>query len=209
LVDEVLVWLYGEGDSATRDTFQSKLNELQVLGSPIELRRSENETRAPAIDELREAINYYKAFVNTTEEKYAHISAEKRQTVTDKVNEVEDWLQKMQSKQSELPKTADPVLLTSEIQNRKKSLALACNPIVNTPVPKKTPEVKKKEDTEMKTEQTGETGESTDSPAANTTPADNAAEESSPEPKMAEEGKIEEVDESKPTEQAAGPMDLD
>merc|ERR1711943_169575 len=50
----------------------------------------------------------------------AHISAEKRQTVTDKINETEDWLNKMKSKQDEPPKTANPVLLTSEIEETKK-----------------------------------------------------------------------------------------
>merc|ERR1712137_981629 len=102
MVDDVLAWLYGEGDSATKETYQTKLNELQVLGSPIELRKTESEAREPAIQELMDAIKYYKAFVATTEAKYAHISEEKRQQVTDKINEVEDWLNKMTAKQNEL-----------------------------------------------------------------------------------------------------------
>merc|ERR1711943_132122 len=155
LVDDSLAWLYGDGETAGKDAFDRKLSELKVLGSPIELRRSETETRQGAIDGLKEAIIYYKAFVDSVDEKYAHISAEKRQTVTDKVNETEDWLNKMKSKQDELPKTANPVLLTSEIEQRKNNLVIFSNAVVNTPKPKpapKKPEETKKDDDKMQTD---------------------------------------------------------
>merc|ERR1712108_104735 len=148
-----LAWLYGEGDSASRDTYQSKLNELQVLGSPIELRRTETEARGPAIESLKEACVYYTAFVNTKEEKYEHIGEEQRQKVADKVQETEEWLAKMTAKQAELAKTADPVFLSSEIERRKESLTIFCNTIVNTPKPKKKDPEPKKEEDKMQTEE--------------------------------------------------------
>jgi len=204
MVDEVLAWLYGEGDSATRETYQTKLNELQVLGSPIELRKTESEAREPAIQELMEAIKYYKAFVNTKEEKYAHISEEQRQKVTDKINETEDWLNKMTTKQQELPKTADPVLLSSEISNKKEALTLFSNVIVNTPVPKKTEPKKEeaKKEENMQTESTTSEGETTTTDDASKTEGETDL------PKAAEDGKIEELDENA-VEKPSDDMDVD
>merc|ERR1712137_1136850 len=199
LVDDVLAWLYGEGDSATKETYQNKLGELQVLGAPIELRRSETDARQPAIDALMEAIRYYKAFVTTTEEKYAHITAEQRQKVTDKINETEDWLNNLTTRQNELPKTADPVLLSSEIEKKKDALVHFSNPIVNTPVPKK--EVKKED--KMQTEKPADNKSETSSPA-DASPADSTEAE----PKPAEDGKIEEVEET-PVEKTDDVMDVD
>merc|ERR1712232_398494 len=135
LVDEVLAWLYGEGESATKEEYQNKLSELQVIGSPIELRKNENETRDLAIETLKKAFIYYRAFVDSIDEKYAHISAEERQKVSDKVKETEEWLIKMEEKQNALSKNLTPVLLTSEIEKRKDSLTIFCNTIVNTPKP--------------------------------------------------------------------------
>merc|ERR1712137_727214 len=145
LVDDILAWLYGEGDSATKETYQGKLSELQVLGAPIELRKTEAETRPESIEQLMEVIRRFKEFVNSTEEKYAHISEEKRQKVADKINETEDWFNNLQARQNALPKAADPVLLSAEIDKRKDALTRFAQPIVNTPVPKK--EEPKKEDT--------------------------------------------------------------
>merc|ERR1712000_512271 len=190
----------------SKETYQSKLNELQVLGSPIESRRNESETRQQAIESLQEAIKYYRAFVATTEEKYAHISEEQRQKVTDKINETEDWLNKLQAKQNELPKTSDPVLLTHAIEQRKEELTRFSNPIVNTPKPKPQP---KKEPEPTKEEDKMQT----DEPATNNAESGNEetpAEDSIPKP--AEEGKIEEVNDNEPQsteKQTAEDMDLD
>mmetsp|Transcript_31152 Transcript_31152/g.67066 ORF Transcript_31152/g.67066 Transcript_31152/m.67066 type:complete len:824 (+) Transcript_31152:38-2509(+) len=200
LVDDTLAWLYGDGETAGKDAFDSKLSELKVLGSPIELRRSETETRQGAIDGLKEAIIYYKAFVDSVDEKYAHISAEKRQTVTDKINETEDWLNKMKSKQDELPKTANPVLLTSEIEQRKNNLVIFSNAVVNTPKPKpapKKPEETKKDDDKMQTD---------DATTSEEKPAEESKEDDI---KPAEEGKIEEMNDDQPPTGDSMDIDID
>jgi len=203
LVDETLAWLYGEGAEGTKDQFQNKLNELQVIGDPIDLRKNENETRDPAIETLKKAIIYYKAFVDSTDEKYSHISTEERQKVTDKINEIEDWLNKMQEKQNQLPKTAVPVLLTCEIEQRKEKFVTFSNKIVNTPKPKPPPETKKDEEKSKKDEDN-----TADKMETDDTKSDDKKEEEEENIKPAEEGKIEEVDNS-PITPESNDMDVD
>ena len=183
-VDEALSWLYGEGDSAEKEQYKSKLSALQLLSAPLELRRNETESRGPATELFWQAVGHYKAFVASTDEKYAHIDAEKRQKVTDKINESEDWLAKMKERQETLPSNADPVLLTSEIEQRVSALKRLADPIIATPKPAPPKEEPKKEEAEVPKE----------SDAMDTAEKPESTTEGTPDlPTPAEEGKIEEV----------------
>merc|ERR1712137_181976 len=119
-VDDNLAWLYGEGENADKVQFQNKLTELQLLSAPLELRKNESETRAPALEKLKQTLQTYKDLLSSSEEQYAHITSEQKQPLQDKIAETEEWTTKMQEKQDALPANVDPVLLTSEIATSKR-----------------------------------------------------------------------------------------
>merc|ERR1712130_47878 len=150
-VDDNLAWLYGDGESAAKEQFQNKLSELQVLSAPLELRKNESETRAPALEKLKQTLQTYKDLLASQDEQYAHITPEQKQPLQDKITETEEWLSKMQEKQEALAKNVDPVLLTSEIEQRQAALQRIGEKVKSTPKPAP-PKEEEKEDDKMDTE---------------------------------------------------------
>jgi len=179
-VDDNLAWLYGDGETAPKEQFQNKLSELQVLSAPLELRKNESETRAPALEKLKQTVQTYKDLLSSQEEQYAHITPEQKQPLQDKITETEEWLTKMQEKQEALPKNVDPVLLTSEVEQRQSALQRIGDKVKSTPKPAPPKEEEKKEADKMETDDSksedkpatdGETPAPADAPAAEASPA--------------------------------------
>merc|ERR1711963_810463 len=179
-VDDNLAWLYGDGETAPKEQFQNKLSELQVLSAPLELRKNESETRAPALEKLKQTVQTYKDLLASQEEQYAHITPEQKQPLQDKITETEEWLTKMQEKQEALPKNVDPVLLTSEVEQRQSALQRIGDKVKSTPKPAPPKEEEKKEADKMETDDSksedkpatdGETPAPADAPAAEASPA--------------------------------------
>jgi len=153
-VDEVITWLYGEGDDTTKDVYESKLAHLRALGDPFELRKNQDEERGPAIEQLTQTFRACEEFVASQDEKYAHITEEDRKKVADRTNEVKEWFSKMEARQNALTKQDDPVLLSSTILTKKAELEQFAAPIINKPKPKPKEEPKPapKEEAKTKTE---------------------------------------------------------
>lgn len=145
-VDDVISWLYADGDQATKEAYESRLNQLRVLGDPLDTRKNEDETRPAAVEALTQALANFAAFVSSSEEKYAHIEQEDRQKVDNKVKEIQDWLVKMKEKQEALAKHETPVLLSASLKEKSNELTNFCTPIVNKPKPKPKVEEKPKEE---------------------------------------------------------------
>ena len=73
--------------------------------------------------------------MQSSDEKYAHISDDERSTVRSAVSDAESWLYEMIEKQSDLASSVDPVLTTTVLQEKQKSLAATANPIMHKPAP--------------------------------------------------------------------------
>merc|ERR1711963_870200 len=85
---------------APKEQFQNKLSELQVLSAPLELRKNESETRAPALEKLKQTVQTYKDLLSSQEEQYAHITPE--------VEQRQSALQRIGDKVKSTPKPAPP-----------------------------------------------------------------------------------------------------
>jgi len=139
-------WLYDEGEFATKQQSQQKLAELQKIGNPIENRKREYQERPTAINHMLDAIQEYKDFVTSTDERYSHISQEDRAKVANKIAETEEWLRENMNKQSSLKDTQDPILTVYNINLKTNELRSFARPIVNKPKPVPPKEEPKKEE---------------------------------------------------------------
>lgn len=156
LLDDTENWLYGEGEEATKDQSKEKLWALKKQGDAAEIRIREEAGRPAAVDSVLIAIEEYKQFIQSQEEKYAHIAQSEKDKVAEKVTETQQWLKGEQEKQSKLAKHDNPSLTIAALQTKEKELRNLAKPIVSTPVPKKEepkPEEKKPETTEAKPEE--------------------------------------------------------
>mmetsp|Transcript_113913 Transcript_113913/g.159776 ORF Transcript_113913/g.159776 Transcript_113913/m.159776 type:complete len:805 (+) Transcript_113913:312-2726(+) len=128
-------WIYGDGEDAKKEEYESRLSALKAACSPVELRKNEAETRPGAVEELTKTLAEFTKWLQDTDEKYAHIGEEPRKKVEDELFKAQDWLNTKQEKQVSLPKTANPVLLTDELRNKAAQLRKVCQTVKDTPKP--------------------------------------------------------------------------
>ncbi|KAG0308415.1 adenyl-nucleotide exchange factor sse1 [Dissophora globulifera] len=129
-------WLYDEGDEATKSVYNSKLAELQVVGTPVIQRYREAEARPNAARELRETINSLMAQAQSTEEKYAHIPEEEKNSIVEKCSKAQTWIENKEERQSMMKKFEVPVITSAEIRKQRDDLIYFATPILNKPKPK-------------------------------------------------------------------------
>merc|ERR1719316_1878639 len=141
-------WLYDHFD-ATKVQFVEKLAELQKLGEPAAQRFKAEEARGDYLDEVKKTIDHYRALAESTEEKYAHIAAEKKQQILDECKAVEGWLAAKTAEQGALAKHLDPVLTVAMMQEKQKDISQMADKIMAEPKPAPPVEApaEKKEDT--------------------------------------------------------------
>merc|ERR1719316_2455309 len=104
-------WLYDHFD-ATKVQFVEKLAELQKLGEPAAQRFKSMEARADYLPEVEKTIAHYRALAESTEEKYAHIAAEKMQQKQQDISQMADKIMAE-------PKPAPPVEAPAEKKEDK------------------------------------------------------------------------------------------
>jgi heat shock protein 4 len=149
-------WLYEDGFDASKETYATKLKELQKLGSPMERRQAEQEGRPAAVSTLQQSLEKYQNWVNqeATDEAYAHITDDERQRVQSKCDEISAWMYDMLDQQGALPNHQDAVLTVFDLQAKNKDLIDTCGPVLRKPkpaAPKKEPEPAAQPEGEAKT----------------------------------------------------------
>jgi len=147
-------WLYEDGFDATKSVYAEKLGELKQLGGPIEIRCTEAQGRPAALSSLQANLEKYKQWLNESQsdEKYAHITDEERNTCHAKCDEVSSWMYDMMDKQGSKPQSADPILKVADINFKNRELNNVCSPIKHKPIPKKKEEPKPAEEPEGQAE---------------------------------------------------------
>ena len=130
-------WLYTEeGEDATKSLYVSKLDEVKVVGNPVALRFSEDESRPKAAAQLREATNEYMTKAQSGDEKYSHLSEKDFESVIEKAALASSWLDNQMAKQAERPKNVDPATTSAEILKRRDEVVYHCAAIINRPKPR-------------------------------------------------------------------------
>ncbi|KMS94266.1 hypothetical protein BVRB_023140, partial [Beta vulgaris subsp. vulgaris] len=192
-LDQAENWLYSdESEGAQKSTFVEQLNKLKAVGDVAVRLQSEYEQREERIRSAASLINSYKEFAESQDEKFAHISSEKKVTVIAKCSELECWISDVTAKQDRLSKYEQPVFTVSELSAKCKELSQFVDPIMRTPKPKPAPAPEPTKDSEKK--------------AGEGEPSEMRDEENAP----VNEATIEKESEScKPVEQANESMNVD
>jgi heat shock protein 4 len=102
--------------------YSARLAELQAIGEPMELRARESEEREPAAQELRRAVQEWKAWAEGSEAAFDHISAEDKASVKSKAVAAGEWLAEGLAKQAQLAPHDRPALLSGDIAARRANL---------------------------------------------------------------------------------------
>ncbi|KAG0000165.1 adenyl-nucleotide exchange factor sse1, partial [Modicella reniformis] len=129
-------WLYDEGDEATKSVYLAKLKELHVVGKPVVERYRDVEARLSSARELRETINHYMAQATSTEEKYAHIPQDDKNSIVEKCSKAQTWIDNKEERQSMLKKYEPPVITPADMKKQRDDIIYFSTPILNKPKPK-------------------------------------------------------------------------
>ncbi|CAK9166911.1 unnamed protein product [Ilex paraguariensis] len=112
-------WLYEDGDDESEHAYTEKLKDLQRLVDPVENRYKDEEARSEATRDLLNCIVENRMAVG-------QLPANQRDVVINECNKAEQWLREKTQQQNSLPKSADPVLWSSEIKCKTESLDALC-----------------------------------------------------------------------------------
>ncbi|KAG0048404.1 adenyl-nucleotide exchange factor sse1, partial [Gryganskiella cystojenkinii] len=115
-------WLYDEGDETTKSVYAAKLGELQVVGNPIIQRYREFEARPTAARELREAINNLMSQATSSEEKFAHIPEEEKNSIVEKCSKAQTWIENKEERQSMQKKFEVPAFTSAEVRKQRDDI---------------------------------------------------------------------------------------
>eukprot|EP00604_Paraphysomonas_vestita_P003705 CAMPEP_0174822838 /NCGR_PEP_ID=MMETSP1107-20130205/19020_1 /TAXON_ID=36770 /ORGANISM="Paraphysomonas vestita, Strain GFlagA" /LENGTH=438 /DNA_ID=CAMNT_0016043045 /DNA_START=1125 /DNA_END=2441 /DNA_ORIENTATION=+ len=154
LIDRTESWLYDDGFDSTKSLYVKKLDELKVLGNPIEKRLWEQNNRGEAADALKRQIETCKSFAISNTEATAHITPEEKLKVRNIAENIEQWFYDQLEKQGELSSYNEPVLTVDLLASKRKELFNTTKDIMNKPkpLPKKEEKKDEKDEAESKAE---------------------------------------------------------
>merc|ERR1712060_750261 len=124
LLEKTENWLYEEGFDATKSIYQEKLQQLQAIGNPIEVRQSEQVKQPAALKNLQTLIESSKSWLNSasSQEKYQHLSENELKQCHDACDATSAWMYDVLDKQATRSKTDDPLVTCQDIQQKYQEL---------------------------------------------------------------------------------------
>ncbi|XP_042517733.1 heat shock 70 kDa protein 16 isoform X2 [Macadamia integrifolia] len=108
-------WLYEDGNDESEKVYTSKLEDLKKMVDPIESRYKDEEARAQATRDLLQCIVDHRMAVKS-------LPPNERDAVINECNKAEQWLRDKTQQQDLLPKNADPILWSNEIEKVTEAL---------------------------------------------------------------------------------------
>ncbi|KAF9050554.1 heat shock protein 70 family [Panaeolus papilionaceus] len=130
-------WLYSEeGEDATKSAYVAKLDALKALGDPVAFRYKQVDERQKSVASLRETLNNYMTQATSSDDKFSHIDEKDKQSVVERVAQIQQWLEDKVAKQAEKPKNVDPVLTSAEIEKKRDEIIYFAVPILTKPKPR-------------------------------------------------------------------------
>jgi heat shock protein 4 len=143
-------WIYDEGESAAKDVYQKKLDELKKIGDPVKARHMFHDVFPSRSKDFEDIVtNIYQQAVEIPDD--SHITKEEKEELLKKCQDTVDWFNKAKTAQASVPKNEDPVIDLHELENRKNEVISLGTKILSKPAPKK--DAKKDEKPEDKKEE--------------------------------------------------------
>ncbi|KAI3745375.1 hypothetical protein L1987_58486 [Smallanthus sonchifolius] len=108
-------WLYEDGDDESELAYTGRLQDLRKLVDPVESRYKEEDARAQATKTLLNCIKEYLMAASS-------LSPTEKEAVHSECRKIEQWLYENSQLQASMPKNADPILSSSEINQKAEIL---------------------------------------------------------------------------------------
>lgn len=162
-LDEVQDWLYMDGEDASADQFEERLDQLKEIGDPIFFRYKELTARPEATKSARQYLTELKEIVSGWESKKPWIPKEKIDQVLREAENFKKWLDDKEAEQKKISATATPAYTSQEVIS--KLLDLQDKVASTNRIPKPKPKVEKptvKNETESPTEEPKSSGSSSE-----------------------------------------------
>eukprot|EP00388_Colpodella_angusta_P008650 GDKJ01023504.1.p1 GENE.GDKJ01023504.1~~GDKJ01023504.1.p1 ORF type:complete len:788 (-),score=262.10 GDKJ01023504.1:174-2537(-) len=109
LVNETQSWLEDFGYELNRADIVAKLDALKAAMKDVKYRETEEIARKDNVPFIRAQLEKLRAYIDSDEQKYAHITAEKRQAASNSLKEVETYFYDIIAKQDVAPVTSAPL----------------------------------------------------------------------------------------------------
>lgn len=129
-------WLYtDEGFDSTKSVYQTKLDDMRKLSSPVEFRLTESTERGVAQAELTAVLEEYKRMVNSGDDAYSHWTEEEKTKLRQTCVDAETWLFDSLTKQADLNSTDAPAITSAAIRAKIVAVRAVALPITTKPKP--------------------------------------------------------------------------
>lgn len=116
-------WLYEDGDDESELVYTGRLEDLRKVVDPIENRYKEEEARAQATRNLLNCIMEYRTAADS-------LTPTEKDVVYSECSKAERWLREKTQLQDSMPKNADPILCSSEINRKAEVLERMCKHVM-------------------------------------------------------------------------------
>eukprot|EP01061_Rhynchopus_euleeides_P039186 TRINITY_DN6722_c4_g1_i1.p1 TRINITY_DN6722_c4_g1~~TRINITY_DN6722_c4_g1_i1.p1 ORF type:complete len:809 (+),score=431.42 TRINITY_DN6722_c4_g1_i1:111-2537(+) len=163
--DQVVDWLYGEGEDVTKDDYLKKFSELRKHGDAAMSRKRLREDLPFTFKEAEASILKQMDETNRLLSGETHIEKEKLQEILKKATEAREFLKNEKLGFEKTPKDQDITVTAFQISSKASEVETFARPIFATPKPTPPKEEEKKE--EAKEEKKEE-----EKPAAETKPSE-------------------------------------
>jgi len=140
--DEIEEWLYEDGRALDAAAYTKKKKNLTALTSPIFLRHAELDARPKAAAQAREAINWTLTILETWTTERPEITEAEREKVREMCTNFSEWLDAVETEQSELSLTAPPAYLSTTVTSKLDPIEVEVRKLIKKPKPK-APKIKK------------------------------------------------------------------
>lgn len=114
-LEEVQEWLYMDGEDATGDEFQERLDMLKAFGDPIFFRLNELTERPAATEQARRYINGLKEITQGWETNKPWIPKDRIDEVLKNADQFKKWLDEKEAEQSRTPAWSKPVFSSEDV----------------------------------------------------------------------------------------------
>lgn len=136
LLNQTEQWIYDDGESASKDVFKNKFDDLRKIGEAVKLRSRFHESFVPRTKDFQDVIaSTHQKVLEVPED--SHITQEEKRELLKSCEENSSWLSEAISAQNSQARYEDPVFDLMELDQRKHKLLDLANKTLNKPAPAK------------------------------------------------------------------------
>ena len=121
LLTQVECWIYDEGESAAKEVYHQKLNNLKQIGEPIKLRQRFHEVFPHKVKEFENAIRATTKQVSSLSESNSILTKDKKDIIR-LCEECKDWITEASELYSSQKLSEDPLVDLVELDQKKHKL---------------------------------------------------------------------------------------